>query len=76
MIHSVVLIEGKDLTKEALMFSLSNAKQIVMGRVSGSGDWLVQITATKLADLEKALLKYAKVPGMTGVVTLLIRTQS
>jgi hypothetical protein len=74
MISSVVLIEGKDLTKEALMFSLSNAKQVVMGRVPGSGDWIVHIAATKLADLEKALLKYAKVPGVTGVVTLLIRT--
>jgi hypothetical protein len=74
MISSVVLIEGKDLTKDALSFSLSNAKQIVMGRVPGSGDWIVHIAAMKLADLEKALVKYAKVPGVTGVLTLLIRT--
>ena len=74
MVSSVVLIEGKDLTEEALRFSLSNAKQIVMGRVPGSSDWIVHIAATTLADLNKALLKYAKVPGVTGVVTLLIRS--
>lgn len=74
MISSVVLIEGTDLKKAALSFSLANALQVVMGRVPGSGDWLVHIAATTLADLEKALLKYAKVTGVTSVVTLLIRT--
>ena len=74
MISSVVLVEGKNLTKAALSFSLSNALQVVMGRVPGSGDWIVHIAATALADLEKALIKYAKVPGVTGVVTLLIRS--
>lgn len=74
MISSVVLVEGTDLKKAALTFSLANALQVVMGRVPGSGDWLIHIAATTLADLEKALLKYAKVPGVTGVVTLLIRT--
>jgi hypothetical protein len=73
MISSVVLIEGTDLKKAALTFSLSNALQVVMGRVPGSGDWIVHIAATTLADLEKALIKYAKVPGVTGVLTLLIR---
>ena len=74
MISSLVLIEGKGIKKEDLTFSLSNAKQIVMGWVPGSGDWIVHIAATTLADLQKALVKYAKVPGATGVVTLLIRT--
>lgn len=73
MVHSVILVEGKNLTEAALKFTLGNAKQIVMGRVSGSPDWIVQITATTLADLTKALQKYAKVPGVTQVVTLLIR---
>lgn len=74
MISSLVLVEGKDIKDEALTFSLSNAKQIVMGRVPGSGDWVVHIAATTLADLQEALVKYAKVPGATGVLTLLIRS--
>jgi hypothetical protein len=74
MISSLVLLEGKEIKNEDLSFSLSNAKQIVMGRVPGSGDWIVHIAATTLADLEEALIKYAKVSGVTGVVTLLIRT--
>ena len=75
MISSLVLVEGKGVKKESLTISLSNAKQIVLRQMPGSGDWIVHVAATTLADLEKALLKFAKGPGVTGVVTLLIRNQ-
>jgi nitrogen fixation protein FixH len=74
MVHSLVLVEAKDVKKESLMMSLSNAKQIVLRQMPGTGDWIVHVTAMALADLEKALLKFAKVAGVTGVLTLLIRS--
>lgn len=72
MIQSLVLVEGKDVTKASLGVSLSNAKQIVLKQMVG-GDWILHVAATTLADLDKALLKFAKITGVTGVVTLLIR---
>jgi hypothetical protein len=72
MIQSLVLVEGKDVKKESLTISLSNAKQIVLKQMVG-GDWILHVAATTLADLDKALLKFAKATGVTGVVTLLIR---
>jgi hypothetical protein len=76
MTHSLVLVEGTDVKKESLTISLSNAKQIVIGKVphGAGGGWMLHVAATALADLDKALIKFAKVPGVTGVVTLLIRT--
>ncbi len=72
MIQSLVLVEGKDVKKESLGISLSNAKQIVLKQMVG-GDWVLHVAATTLADLDKALIKFAKIPGVTGVLTLLIR---
>lgn len=72
MIRSVILIEGKS-GKEGLGISLSNAKQIVIGKAPGFG-MILHVAATTPADLGKALLKFAQVPGVTGVVTLALQT--
>lgn len=74
MVTSLVLVEGSDVKKESLTISLSNAKQIVIGKAPGAGfGWILHVAAVTLADLEKALLKFAKAPGATGVVTLMLR---
>ena len=72
MIQSLVQIEG-NVTKAALGISLSNALQVVIGRVPGDG-WILHVAANTAADLGKALLKFAQVPGVTRVVTLTLRT--
>ena len=74
MIESLVLIEGKNVKKETLSISLANAKQLVIGRVPGGGGWILHIAATTSSDLGKALPEFAQVPGVTGVLTLMIRT--
>jgi len=71
MIQALVLIEG-NVTKTALTISLSNALQIVIGKGPGFG-WVLHIAANSNADLGKALLKFAQVPGVTGVTTLSLR---
>jgi hypothetical protein len=71
MVESLILIEG-NVKKEALGISLSNAKQVVIGRVPGNG-WVLHVAANSAADLGKALLKFAQIPGVTGVVTLTLR---
>ena len=73
MIESLVLIEGNKVKKETLGISLSNAKQLVVGRVPGNG-WILHVAANSSADLGKALLKFAQVPGVTGVLTLTLQT--
>ncbi|HET8674407.1 MAG TPA: hypothetical protein VFO63_01365 [Blastocatellia bacterium] len=72
MIESLVLIEGKSVKEEALRISLSNAKQIVIGSAPGFGV-ILHVAATSLDDLGNALLDFAKVPGVSGVLTLTIR---
>ena len=73
MIESLVLIEGNKVKKETLGISLSNAKQLVVGKVPGNG-WILHVAANSSADLGKALLKFAQVPGVTGVLTLTLQT--
>ena len=73
MIESLVLIEGNNVKKETLSISLANAKQLVVGSVPGNG-WILHVAATTSNDLGKALPKFAQVPGVTGVITLMIRT--
>lgn len=71
MIESLILIEG-NVKKEHLTISLSNAKQLVIGRVPGGG-WILHVAANSAADLGKALLKFGQVQGVKSVVTLLLR---
>jgi hypothetical protein len=74
MIESVVLIEGQNVNQENLWISLSNAKQLVLGRAGAMGV-ILHIAANTPADLGNALLEFAKVPGVTGVLTLALQNQ-
>jgi hypothetical protein len=74
MIESVVLIEGPSVNQEALGISLGNAKQLVIGR-AGSIGVILHVAANSPADLANALLEFAQVPGVTGVLTLAVRLQ-
>jgi hypothetical protein len=71
MIESLILIEGS-VKEEHLTISLSNAKQLVIGRVPGSG-WILHVAANSAADLGKALLEFGQVQGVTSVVTLTLQ---
>ncbi|HET6893057.1 MAG TPA: hypothetical protein VFH31_18270 [Pyrinomonadaceae bacterium] len=73
IINSLVLIEGNSLEEDSLKISLANAKQIVIGRVHVFG-WILHVAANSSADLGKALLDFSKVSGVSGVVTLALRT--
>lgn len=74
MMVSLVLIEGQDVSEETLRsLSLGNAKQLVVGNASGFGV-ILHINAESLADLGNALRAFAQVPGVTGVLTLALRT--
>jgi hypothetical protein len=74
MINSLILIEGKRVKKETLGISLSNAKQVVIGSSPGFGV-ILHVAANSTDDLGNALLAFTKVPHVTGVLTLVIRTQ-
>ena len=74
MIEGVVLIEGSNVDPEALRISLSNAKQLVIGRAGAIGV-ILHLAANSHADFGKALLDFAQVPGVTGVLTLVLRSQ-
>jgi hypothetical protein len=73
MIQSLILIEGNNLTKQKLMISLSNALQLVIGNGPGFG-FILHVAANSPADLGKALLAFSKISGVTGVLTLALRT--
>jgi O-acetylhomoserine/O-acetylserine sulfhydrylase-like pyridoxal-dependent enzyme len=74
MMLSLVLIEGQNVSEETLRsVSLGNAKQLVVGNAYGFGV-ILHLAATSLADLGNALRAFAQVPGVTGVLTLALRT--
>jgi len=74
MMLSLVLIEGENVSEETLRsVSLGNAKQLVVGNAYGFGV-ILHIAAESLADLGNALRAFAQVPGVTGVLTLALRT--
>jgi hypothetical protein len=74
MILSLVLIEGKNVSAETLRsVSLGNAKQLVVGNAQGFGV-ILHIAAESPVYLGNALREFAQVPGVTGVVTLALRT--
>jgi hypothetical protein len=74
MMLSLVLIEGEHVSEDTLRsVSLGNAKQLVVGHAYGFGV-LLHIHANSPADLGNALLAFAQVPGVTGVLTLALRT--
>lgn len=74
MLLSLVLIEGPNVSEETLRsLSLGNAKQLVVGNASGFGVML-HIAAESPVSLGEALRAFAQVPGVTGVMTLALRT--
>ena len=73
MVESLVLIQGKNIKKENLGISLGNALQLVIGSAPGFGV-ILHIAADSPDYLGKALIEFAKVPKVTGVVTLMIRS--
>jgi hypothetical protein len=74
MIQSLILIEGKNVSMEALRsVSLGNAKQLVVGDAPEFGV-ILHIAANAPVDLNNALSEFAQVPGVTGVTTLALRT--
>ena len=75
MIESVVLIEGQNVNPETLGISLGNAKQLVIGRAGAIGV-ILHVAANSPADLGNALVEFAQVPGVTGVLTLALRSPS
>lgn len=73
MILSLVLIEGQNVSEEALRsLSLVNAKQLVVGDAYGFGV-ILHIAAVTPVDLGNALRDFAQVQGVTGVMTLALR---
>jgi hypothetical protein len=74
MMLSLVLIEGQHVSEDTLRgVSLGNAKQIVVGNAFGFGV-VLHIAAQSAADLGNALHEFAHVSGVTGVLTLALRT--
>ena len=74
MVLSLVLIEGQNVSSEALRsLSLGNAKQLVIGNADGFGV-LVHIAAESLVDFDNALRELAQISGVTGLLTLALRT--
>lgn len=72
MIESLMLIEGRSVQEDALRISLMNAKELIIGNAPGFGV-VLHVAANSLEDFGKALLEFAKVQGVTGVVTLFLR---
>ena len=73
MISSLVLIETTNADEEALRsISLANAKQLVIGKAPSMGT-VLHLAANSMDDVTNALQKFARVPGVKGVLTLTIR---
>ena len=74
MIESLILVEGKTVKQDALKISLANAKQLIIGSTPGFGI-VLHVAANSPDDLGKALLDFAKVKGVSKILTLAIQSQ-
>ena len=74
MIDSLILIEGNIVNEDELKISLGNAKQLIVGSVIGFGV-VLHLAATSPADFSEALRDFSQIPGVTSVMTLVIRNQ-
>lgn len=75
MVESWVLIEEQNVDKDKLKsVSLMNAKHLVVGSVPGSGV-ILHVAGNSAADIGNAVLEFAQLPGVTGVLTLALRTR-
>jgi hypothetical protein len=74
MTESILLVEGKDVSKDSLAsLSLRNAKQLMYGRYGEHG-YILHVAATTQADLGQAVLDFCKVTGVKSVLTLAARS--
>jgi nitrate reductase NapAB chaperone NapD len=77
MIDSLILITGKEeqqLAEETLMISLSNAKQLIIGRVPNQGGIIIHVAANSHDDLKNTLLDFSQLPEVAQSVLLMVRT--
>jgi hypothetical protein len=75
MLLCLFLIEGEKVAVDSLRsLSLQNAKQLIVGNAYGFGV-VLHVAAESRNDLDRALRDFAGVDGVTGVITLAIRTQ-
>ena len=72
MTQGLILVQGPTIKEDALKISLSNAKQLVIGTAPGFGV-VLHVAANSPEDLGKALLKFASLAGVIGVVTLALQ---
>ena len=74
MILGLVLIEGQSVDEETIRStSLGNAKQLVLANTHDEFGVILHITASTPDDFGNALRTFARVPGVTGVLTLALR---
>jgi hypothetical protein len=74
MLQGLVLVGGLSVSEDSLRsLSLGNAKQLVVGRAPEFG-MILHIAAESLDFFDKALREVARVPGVTGILTLALRT--
>jgi hypothetical protein len=72
MVESVLLAQAKAGIEEKLRtLSLANAKQLVYGRFGANGT-VLHVAANSEADLQKAILDFSNVPGVSSVLTLAV----
>ena len=75
MLLCLFLIEGAGVAVDSLRsLSLQNAKQLIVGNAYGFG-LVLHVAAESRDDLDRALRDFAEVDGVTGIITLAIRTQ-
>ena len=72
MVESVLLVQAKAGIEEKLRtLSLANAKQLVYGRFGASGT-ILHVAANSEADLQKGMLDFSKVSGVSSVIALAV----
>jgi hypothetical protein len=72
MVEGLLLVDARTDVRESLRSkSLANAKQLVLGRL-GPGT-VLHVAATGADDLRQAILEFATVDGVTGVMAVAIR---
>lgn len=73
MVESFLLVEGL-VDEDKFRFSLSNAKQIVIGSVGGHKT-IIHLNAMTAKDLSNAIQKFAQVEGVKAVTTLTVHNK-
>jgi hypothetical protein len=72
MVESVLLVQAKAGVEEKLRtLSLANAKQLVYGRLGASGT-ILHVAANGEPDLQKAMLDFSNVSGVSSVIALAV----